>query len=388
MKVTLGIVSILITVCILKIVDMLFGILRITPIQLSSLPSYQLPPNITAYYQTDEYRFRVTTNSLGFRGSELNNDATIRILTIGDSTTYGWGVNQDDSWPELTKQRLGKKASIVNASLPGDSPDQYLLRAMTLIPQLKPNIVLIGFSEADDVAQIRFTPTPSASDSAEIIESATPHEVRNSLHTLLPHIMAYVTIHNTVDIRSLWKQQARQYLTHISPEQVRRYQQLPRDIKDYYAQGLLNPGLLWTALNDPDHYIHILHPDDIDLIRAYGELREIFMRIHALTRANGTRLFIVDIPHLSYVSGASHPVLTRLGIHTDPLQPTSTVPLDSLHELVDDLGIPIIETLPRMRNDCQTDCFFPLDTHLNTRGHAIIADEVTRTVTELDRLLQ
>ncbi|HIB42924.1 MAG TPA: SGNH/GDSL hydrolase family protein [Nitrospina sp.] len=38
----------------------------------------------------------VRLNSLGFRDQELNKDATYKILCLGDSTTFGWGLYSND----------------------------------------------------------------------------------------------------------------------------------------------------------------------------------------------------------------------------------------------------------------------------------------------------
>ena len=39
------------------------------------------------------------TNGLGLRGAEICDDASIRVLAIGDSCTSGWRVADDESYP-------------------------------------------------------------------------------------------------------------------------------------------------------------------------------------------------------------------------------------------------------------------------------------------------
>ena len=65
-------------------------------------------PNIKAVYHTFEFDFDANVNSLGFRGEEINIDKgdMYRILCLGDSFTYGWGVNIDDSWPKKLETYL------------------------------------------------------------------------------------------------------------------------------------------------------------------------------------------------------------------------------------------------------------------------------------------
>jgi len=46
---------------------------------------------------------RVKTNSLGLRAKEFNKEklkSTIRIICLGASPTFGWGVNQEQAYPQ------------------------------------------------------------------------------------------------------------------------------------------------------------------------------------------------------------------------------------------------------------------------------------------------
>ncbi len=54
-------------------------------------------------YTTAEFSFQVHTNNLGFRDYDatLAKHTRYRVLAIGDSFTYGWGVNIDDTWPKV-----------------------------------------------------------------------------------------------------------------------------------------------------------------------------------------------------------------------------------------------------------------------------------------------
>src|SRR5260370_29076108 len=54
----------------------------------------------------------VTTNSLGFRGREVASPkprGRLRIVAIGDSVTFGWGVNDTETFCSQLEQMLHKR---------------------------------------------------------------------------------------------------------------------------------------------------------------------------------------------------------------------------------------------------------------------------------------
>jgi lysophospholipase L1-like esterase len=93
-----------------------------------------------------EHGVSVHINSLGLRGPEPTipkPTGTRRILALGDSSVYGFGVELDDSFPRVAADRLGgqeARIEAIPAALPGYSTLQLLnlleLRAMGLEPDL------------------------------------------------------------------------------------------------------------------------------------------------------------------------------------------------------------------------------------------------------------
>jgi hypothetical protein len=93
------------------------------------------------------YRF----NSQGYRCSEFDAGADIRIVAIGCSYVLGQALPQSVLFPELFAERLRSKVApktvvVWNLSLSGASND-YITRLLNLaVPQLRPHIVLVNFT--------------------------------------------------------------------------------------------------------------------------------------------------------------------------------------------------------------------------------------------------
>src|SRR3989344_4140928 len=77
-----------------------------------------------------------TTNSHGFRGKEISIEKpenTVRVLVVGDSISFGHGVNDNETYPYFLEQSLNEYLAgeeeapafeVINTSVPGNSPFQ------------------------------------------------------------------------------------------------------------------------------------------------------------------------------------------------------------------------------------------------------------------------
>jgi lysophospholipase L1-like esterase len=96
------------------------------------------------------------TNALGLRDAEVEEDGRQRILAIGDSCTFGWGVEQDHAYPQVLQQQLdhGPQAGryrVINAGVPGFTSYHGRLYLAEHGLALKPAVVIAGFGFNDIV---------------------------------------------------------------------------------------------------------------------------------------------------------------------------------------------------------------------------------------------
>jgi GDSL-like lipase/acylhydrolase family protein len=86
----------------------------------------------------------------GMREHDLNRPPATGplILALGDSFTEGFAVGNDDTWPAYLERLTGRR--VLNGGVRGYGIDQMVLRAERLVPQLKPQTVVLAFI-ADDV---------------------------------------------------------------------------------------------------------------------------------------------------------------------------------------------------------------------------------------------
>lgn len=105
---------------------------------------YRINPNTTVEgpsdYVTDSFGFRTNPSHLGKSPSPK------RIIMVGDSTTFGHGVEENKTFPFIVEQQLNnqyKDVWVDNAGTPGYGLDQeYLYITNELLPKYKPKYLI------------------------------------------------------------------------------------------------------------------------------------------------------------------------------------------------------------------------------------------------------
>jgi lysophospholipase L1-like esterase len=103
-----------------------------------------------AGFQQRSQKLSISINSLGFRGDEFTIDKpprTIRIATVGASTTFCGEVPNDATWParlQTLLQRAHPEVAIqvINAGVPGYVAAQSLANVRHRVLPLKPDLVI------------------------------------------------------------------------------------------------------------------------------------------------------------------------------------------------------------------------------------------------------
>jgi len=113
------------------------------------LHSYEMPHN------EENTSFQVSTNSDGLRTSIEVTDPkkSLRIMTLGCSTTFGWGVSDVETYPSRLQTLLTEAGystvEVVNGGQPGYTSFQGSWLWDSVLEDYKPDIVLIGYIVQD-----------------------------------------------------------------------------------------------------------------------------------------------------------------------------------------------------------------------------------------------
>jgi lysophospholipase L1-like esterase len=96
-------------------------------------------------------------NHRGFRGPLIpaeKREGTVRLLFMGSSITFGWGIRAEEAFPEAVRRELekiypGTLFESLNAGVPGYASYQGMRYLEIILPQYKPDVVVAEFGVND-----------------------------------------------------------------------------------------------------------------------------------------------------------------------------------------------------------------------------------------------
>ena len=129
--------------------------------------SYEFDPEIGHTLRPGQTAFTharsVRTNALGLRDHELAPEPpprTLRVLALGDSQTFGNGLDLADTWPKqlesLLQQRGPFRWEVINGGIPGTDTWQHEILLARLVEATNPHVVVLALYVNDVVP--RFLP--------------------------------------------------------------------------------------------------------------------------------------------------------------------------------------------------------------------------------------
>lgn len=281
----------------------------------SSIPikkGFIFEPNTTAHYQTVEFDYVANINSYGLRDREINIDKgdKFRILCFGDSWTFGWGVNAQNSWPNQLEKFFHdkeiKNVEVINCGQGGQYTSTYKKYMEKTVPLFKPDLVLVGVLQLDDLAQLYENNFHLSN-----INSVTPNQQQKPIWTKsnnvfklflessTHHILSKVRNlkkSKTIEVKSNLVTSSQNIVNSFSRLQKLRFYSLDDSVQNLFMTGNLNPSLLDYYINFSDRLAIFNNPDHKATLFSIDEMKKDFKDMTEICSANKAQLVFLNMP--------------------------------------------------------------------------------------------
>lgn len=373
------------------IIDRTIGLISNNESQQSAKQEWLIfEPNSKVVAQTIEFNYVVNINSLGLRDKEINIDKgdKYRILCFGDSWTYGYGVNVENSWPKKLEQYLitngFENVEVINCGRPGQFTGTYKKYVEKVVPVLKPDLVLVGVLQLDDLAQL-FTNSFIVNQSSTI-KSIFRKIKTGSLRFLKYSFKSIIPSSKTLDITSDWEKISISMISDFSRWQNIRFSTLNDSVQSLFKNGNLAPSLLDYYINYPDRITIFNNQNHPATKFAIQEMKKDFNEMKDICYNHNSDLIFINIP-MNYFTG--HEVIRT---PSDVLNPyfEKNNNIDPIYRSVANAnGLPYIELTDHfigLQN--KSEYLFKYDGHPNENGYEEIANYIGSQLIEHNHLVK
>jgi hypothetical protein len=378
------------------------------------------PGGLDVRMTCDEFDVGIVTNSQGLRESAFvpaQHPDRFRVVVVGDSMTFGWGVEHDETYVKIAERRLrdvhGRPdIDVINMGRPGANPVDYLRFVRQYAAKLQPDAIVVGFGIGNDCpvsSPLRLKNQQDVEAAfAEHIERAEQHDqglLKYSFLLRLLHANLYRRLAtvppvssegmlgpifgepNPLDPQLLAREFER---ADGETELRRRYEFLKQG--GWIEKGLdwrLNPWLVQTVLMNPTGSADALAVREKTLPRMRREwllCEKLLAEIKSSSEEIGTDFLVIAIPQAYQVTAASVEFLRKTDCDApDAILETRRVN-DWLNEFCRQQGVVCVDPLSQLRgSEERAALYYPEDGHLTPQGQAVLGEMLAEALKPLLR---
>ena len=328
---------------------------------------------------THEFDHLVSTNSWGTRGKEFSqtkDPKTMRILFLGDSMTFGWGVNDDQNYPYLVETNLNdeakqlktdKKFESINAGFTdGLTLDSYYVYLKENIASFNPDLVVVDlfpYNDLSDMTEMRWVKTDAKGYPTQIISDRQKVAVGYLESRVKTNWMFEIPVLRNSHLAIL----IFNAMERGSPQTVDKIKQ---DL------GVTSEKEAFT-LNERLNCIYSFVPDMChpDLLASAKKIDFLLLGLHDLVKENNKK-FMVTIM-------ASPDQAIKLASSGDREKTVSEAqPQKYYREFLAKNNILYLDLLPVLSSGKPQEYFFGRDGHLNVNGHRLVAQTLASFISK------
>lgn len=292
-----------------------------------------LRKNVDGLHVSTEFDVRYRTNSHRLRDPERplqKPDGVFRILVLGDSLTFGSGVDDADTFARQLESKLNARrdgrlprVEVINAACASWGTADHVVFLDHLGLQFEPDVVLMAFHD-DDPKDSRLSPFFRLGDDGALVERKYTPRGTSTLKKALDAVPIYGWLSQHSHLFSALRLRLVQF------------------IKDRRAGEKQKTDILATKQRPP-----AVWPE-----RDWKLAEALVARAKAKSEAAGATFLLVHAPFPRYNRAVEARIVA----------------------IAEGLGVPHLELIDRLERAGHATVYFPINRHLTPKGNAIVAD--------------
>jgi hypothetical protein len=309
---------------------------------------WRLNPGWKGNHRHFDFEAYYTVNELGFRGESESIASDNKVFFLGDSFTFGLGVNDNDTFVHLLNNSADREnLSFFNLGVPGYAPDQQLILLDNLL-NYDPDTLLWVIYIGNDLLDIRYPFALQADYGKPYFElnngrlalknSPVPLRMKNDGHHSLSVSAAIL---GNYDLYSGW-----------------------RDFINQFQIGIRLNSMLGIDESALRSYLEKSQNTDFRLFMAMAE------RARGMLNRQGSKLAFVLMPGSAYFKQNTVP-----GIY----QRTTTDHLANSLRAHEFKVMDLSPNLSKLMHSSDQPLYYPNDGHLTPYGHRKVAEILSQS---------
>lgn len=334
----------------------------------SDYTPWKLKPNSsdTMISPYNEFKVQIRINSYGLRDNEFGvkkDKYAHRILFLGDSFTWGYGVKLEDTYIKklevlLNKNKKGKIYENINLGRAdgGNAPDVQYLYLKNKGINFSPDTVIIGFFVENDISDISDKNIWSRIDTKGL-----PLNITSNFY--------YVDEQNRLRHTSQNKEYYKKYSVFSNINYLlSKKSQLFILIKNFLI-GKKEPPTKVFFKELPDN-----------LIENFSKIKILLKEMKKISSENNSSFIIVLIPSKIQVEDKFWEKYKK---YYKNFETSRTMPNDLIMEFCKESNITCIDLLPEFLKEANKGgYYFNIDGHWNEKGHELAAERIYSYITK------
>lgn len=336
-------------------------------------------PNKKGVFANPSFKTTISHNSQGFRDREHtfeNTTGKFRILAMGDSFTWGHGVDDDEIYMKVL-EGLDDRIETVNLGGPGSDPARELKVYTARGIEYEHDLVLVGFYIGNDIVTRRPSPKRSPPDWGfdedgvfRLIGTQRSAEEVEQIRQRRAAKFAAKAERSTREELEYWLTRRLQVLTLLG----NRRDYLSERLKGSALYTRVRRALGKGTRKDFPLLEYCEEEDGEDVAYGWRLAEATLAKFQEFTEEAGARFYLMFIPDM-YQTWPDYYATTARRYGYDPDLYDLEKPNRVLAEICEKLGIPYLDLLPGMREAMSADIrlYHRRDRHWNAEGHRFAA---------------